>query len=322
MRIAELWRYPVKSMGGTAVDAVGVDDRGIHADRLWAVRDVELGAVTTARRLPVLLTCTARFAQEPRADAGPGRVTDVVVTFPDGEERRSDDPAIHAKLSELIGKPVQLVPLPARENRAAYKGVLANQADLRRQFDIPDAEPLPDLSMLPVRRLAELARYATPVGTFADVYPLHVLTRASLELMAAQAPQATFDVRRFRPSIVVDTDDAPGLVEFGWCGGTLTAACGVTIRPEVPTIRCSMPTRVQPGLAADPDVIRTVKALADRCLGVYAQVGQGGRLAVGEALTYQPPETPTPIGLAVGRLRSGLRKGVVRASNAAMPKGR
>lgn len=322
MRITELWRYPVKSMGGAPVDAVGIDDRGVHADRLWAVRDVELGAVTTARRLPVLMTCTARFAEEPRADAGPGRVTDVIVTFPDGEERRSDDPTIHAKLSELIGKPVQLVPLPAREDRAAYKGVLANQADLRRQFDIPDGDPLPDFSMLPVRRLAELARYATPVGTFADVYPLHVLTRASLDLMAEQAPQATFDVRRFRPSLVVDTGDAPSLVEFGWCGGTLRSAGGVTICPDVPTIRCSMPTRVQPGLAADPDVIRTVKAHADRCLGVYAQVGHGGRLAVGDELTYEPPDVPSPIGVAVGRLRGGLRKGVQRATNVAMPKGR
>jgi uncharacterized protein YcbX len=322
MRIAELWRYPVKSMGGTPVDAVTVDDRGVHADRLWAVRDLDLGAVTTGRRLPMLLGCTARFAEEPRADAGPGRVTEVVVTFPDGEELRSDDPAIHARLSALTKKHVQLVPLPPREDRAAYRGVFANQADLRRQFDIPEGDPLPDLSMFPVRRLAELARYATPVGTFADAYPLHVLTRASLDLMAREAPQATFDVRRFRPSIVVDTGEAPGLVEFGWCGGTLTSADGVAFAPEIPTIRCSMPTRTQPGLAAEPDVIRTVSKHADRCLGVYADVVSGGRLAVGDELRYEPPAEPGPVGVAVGRLRDGLRRGVVRASNAAMPKGR
>lgn len=35
-------------------------------------------------------------------------------------------------------------------------------ADIRRQFTIPDGEPLPDFSMFPVRKLAELARYATP----------------------------------------------------------------------------------------------------------------------------------------------------------------
>ena len=39
--VSQLWRYPVKSMGGTAVDEVHIDRRGVHADRLWAVRDVE-----------------------------------------------------------------------------------------------------------------------------------------------------------------------------------------------------------------------------------------------------------------------------------------
>ncbi|MCW3009829.1 MAG: hypothetical protein JWO90_233, partial [Solirubrobacterales bacterium] len=36
MRIAELWRHPVKSMGGERLDAVDLDARGVHADRLWA----------------------------------------------------------------------------------------------------------------------------------------------------------------------------------------------------------------------------------------------------------------------------------------------
>ena len=66
-RVAEIWRHPVKSLGGERLERVKIDDRGIHADRLWAVRDRELGAVTTARRLPMLLGCTARFTTEPPA---------------------------------------------------------------------------------------------------------------------------------------------------------------------------------------------------------------------------------------------------------------
>jgi hypothetical protein len=32
---------------------------------------------------------------------------------------------------------------------------------------------------------------------------------------------SAFDVRRFRPSLLVDTADSIGLEEFGWCGGTV-----------------------------------------------------------------------------------------------------
>lgn len=322
MRVAELWRYPVKSMGGERLDAVAADARGIHADRLWAVRDLDLGAVTTARRLPVLLRCSARFEDDAAipADAGPGRVAAVRVTFPDGTSEVSGDPALDARLSELAGRRVALVPLPPRDDRAAYRGPSATQNDLRRQFDIPDGEPLPDLSMFPIRKLAELARYATPVGTFADAYPLHVLTRASLRAMAAHAPDADFDVRRFRPSVVVDTgDDAAAVVENGWLGGTLALGASVVAAPAIPTIRCSMPTREQPGMAADPAVIRTVRDHADRCLGVYADVAQGGRVAVGDAVAFTPPARG---GGAVDKVRAGVRRGVVRATNAVMPRGR
>lgn len=324
MRVAELWRYPVKSMGGERLDATLVDDRGVHADRLWAVRDLELEAVTTARRIPSLMTLSARFADgEPPADAGPGRAVPVVVTFPDGTQLHSDDPGLDARLTEHTGRRVTLVPLPARSDRAAYKGVLANQADLRGQFAVPDGEPLPDLSMFPVRKLAELARYATPPGTFADAYPLHVLTRASLQAMATAAPHADFDVRRFRPSVVVETGDAePGLLENGWLGGELALGGSVVARPEIPTIRCSMPTRPQPGLPADPDVLRTVRDQADRCLGVYALVARGGRIAMGDAVTFTPASAPGPVGAAAGRVRDGVKRRVLKAGGTVMPKGR
>lgn len=321
MRIAELWRYPVKSMGGERLDAVDVDARGVHADRLWAVRDLELGAVTTARRLPVLMGCSARFACEPPRDAGPGVVAEVVVTFPGGEERASSDPEVHTLMSALTGRRVELTPLPPVGDRAAYRGPLATQDDVRRQFDIPDDEPLPDLTMFPVRKLAELARYATPIGTFADAYPLHLLTRASLAAMSEQAPGATFDARRFRPSVLLDTDDAHGLVENGWLGGTLTNGTTI-VRPEIPTIRCSMPARRQPGLEAEPDVVRTVRREAQGCLGVYAEVEHDGRLTVGDTMTFTPAAAHTPLGAAAGRVRDAARRRVVRASGVVMPKGR
>jgi uncharacterized protein YcbX len=63
--VTEIWRYPVKSMGGETIDAAAVGERGLHADRMWAVRDPALGAITSARRLPQLLRCTARYPKDP-----------------------------------------------------------------------------------------------------------------------------------------------------------------------------------------------------------------------------------------------------------------
>ncbi len=286
--VQELWRYPVKSMGGQRVASVAVTARGLHADRLWAVRDLALEATTTARRLPALMQCSARYAGEPPADAGPGRPTPVIVTLPDGDELASDDPRIHARLSDFLGRRVELRPLPATDDKRSYRGARMRPdrmaADLRRQFDLEPGEPFPDLSMLPLGRLAELTRYATPVGTFADAYPLHLLTTGSMTAMRTLTPDADFDVRRFRPNIVLSGAD-----EFGWCGGTLTSG---DLRVEViaPTVRCSMPIRPQPGLEAQPDVIRTIKAHSHRCLGVYADVTRAGGLAEGDALRLDPPQ--------------------------------
>src|SRR4051794_14367147 len=112
--VAEIWRYPVKSMGGERVARSAITTRGVHADRMWAVRDVELDTFTTARRWPILLQCSARFVEEPAGrSAEPGEVLEVIVTFPGGEEVSSSDPAIHDRLSEQIGKPARLESLPA-----------------------------------------------------------------------------------------------------------------------------------------------------------------------------------------------------------------
>jgi uncharacterized protein YcbX len=168
--VAEIWRYPVKSMGGERLARSAIAVRGLHADRMWAVRDVELDTFTTARRWPILLQCSARFAADPAGrSAAAGDVLEVIVTFPAGREVSSSDPAIHDLLSELIGKPARLESLPALSEKRRYRTPQATKADIRRQFAVPDGEPLPDFSMFPLRKLAELAvmplrsgRYTTP----------------------------------------------------------------------------------------------------------------------------------------------------------------
>lgn len=316
--VAGLWRYPVKSMGGEELTSSHLDLRALHADRLWAVRDLELEAVTTARRLPVLLGCTARFLREPAPGVGPGDVCDVVITFPDGTEITSiDRERLNARLSELTGKQVALAPLPPLHDKAAYRGVLASKNDLRRQFDLDDDEPLPDLSMFPLRKLAQLAIYATPIGTFADAYAVHLLTTSSLRAMAAHG--GDFDVRRFRPNILIDSPP-DGLVEQRWMGGTLGIG-DAGIRVEIPTVRCSIPMREQPGLSADPAVPRAVSRHGDRCLGVYGDIIDVGTVRTGDPVIFDPPEESGAVSAAVSRLADRARRSAIRAGSRRMPQG-
>jgi uncharacterized protein YcbX len=54
VRLAELWRYPVKSMAGERLAAVGVSPDGIAGDRVVVVRDPR-GKIVTSRSRPALL---------------------------------------------------------------------------------------------------------------------------------------------------------------------------------------------------------------------------------------------------------------------------
>lgn len=93
MRVAELWRYPVKSLQGERLDAAELGRHGIAGDRQWAIFDVGTGFGLTARRAPDLLFGSARL----REDGG------VEITLPDGTVASDDD-----ALSAWLDRPVEL----------------------------------------------------------------------------------------------------------------------------------------------------------------------------------------------------------------------
>lgn len=101
--VAELRRYPVKSLAGESLTAVHVDQRGLAGDRRWAVVDESgrLGSTKSTRRfrrMDGLLQLTADSA----GDDGP------LIGFPDGRRIPADDPRVHEALSDHVGRPVQL----------------------------------------------------------------------------------------------------------------------------------------------------------------------------------------------------------------------
>ncbi|ROR93015.1 MOSC domain-containing protein [Nocardioides aurantiacus] len=315
-RVAQLWRYPVKSMGGHRVPAATVGRRGVRTDRLWAVRDLETDVLATARRLPGLLACEARFDGEPPADVGPGRPWPVVVTLPGGEELGSDDPRVHQRLSELLGRRVRLAPLPPLGDRRAHRAGVQTPASVRRDLGLDRDDRLPSRPAIPLATLLRLARYATPPGSHVDVFPVHLLSTTTLATLAAEAPGSRFDVRRFRPNVVLELTDPdrapdPGLPEHGWSGGTLRLG-GARLDVVTPTVRCVVPTRPQAGLDRDREVMRAVARRADRFAGAYAEVAAEGPVHEGDEVSLTPGRPPGVVRRAADRALAATLQRAVR----------
>lgn len=277
-RVVELWRYPVKSMAGESVPGVRVGPLGVVGDRGWALRDEDAGEIRGAKKMPVLMQCAARYDAEP----GEAGIPPVTMTLPDGATVRSGDADAAARLSALTGRRLTLWPRQPAERTDHYRRGLPDAPDidteLRQIFGrLPD-EPLPDLSVMP----PELFEYTSPLGTYFDLAPLHLLTTASLATLAARTPGARFDCRRFRPNLLIEpVGGAAGLVENDWCGRALRIG-SVTIGITIPAMRCSMTTQAVGDLPKDPSVLRTIVRDANQNLGVYASVTEPGTIAVGD----------------------------------------
>jgi hypothetical protein len=282
MRVRELWRYPVKSMGGERLERTAIGDKGVIGDRGWALRDEAAGEIRGAKKLPALLQCKARYVDEPGRD----RVPPAEITLPSGEKLRSDAGDAAAKLSALLGRQVTLWPLRPAEDTAHYLRSAPDNpdmiAELRQIFGRTEDEPLPDLSVFP----AEIMQYTSPLGTYFDAFPLHLLTTASLTELRRHNSEATFDVRRFRPNVVVDTAALTGFAENEWCGKTLRLG-SVRLRVEMPCVRCVMTTLPQEHLAKDPSVLRTIVRNAAQNVGVYLRVETPGEVAVGDEVAVE-----------------------------------
>jgi len=78
MQLAEIWRYPVKSMAGERLERASAGPLGLHGDRVVQVYDSR-GRLVTARTYPRLLGLHATLAAdgEPLVDGRPWAAPDV-----------------------------------------------------------------------------------------------------------------------------------------------------------------------------------------------------------------------------------------------------
>lgn len=82
MHVAELWRYPVKSLAGELLDSAEVSADGISGDRVLQVYDAE-GRIVTARTAPRLLGLKAALGPmgEPLVDGRPWTAPEVAAAI-------------------------------------------------------------------------------------------------------------------------------------------------------------------------------------------------------------------------------------------------
>jgi uncharacterized protein YcbX len=251
--VRELWQYPVKSLQGERVLAVALDDTGPVGDRAWGVLDVATGELLSAKRTGVLLEAAVRGS---------------TVTLPTGAAHDVGTAALDAALAEWLGREVRLVHV-------------RDEASLPQSMHL-DNEDLTSL----------VIRWRSPRGRYVDLFPLHFLTTATLASAARAHPDLDWDVRRFRPNLVIDTV----VHERELLGATLRMGEAVVRVPEQLTERCVMTTRAQNvnGLDAQRSLLRTLArdaGNADAALtagsgttpfGAYLEVVSAGRVAEGD----------------------------------------
>ncbi len=156
-------------------------------------------------------------------------------------------------------------------------------AELRQIFGRTEDEPLPDLSQFP----PEIMQFTSPLGTYFDAFPLHLLTTATLAALAQKNPLARFDVRRFRPNVLIDTSNKiTGLAEAGWGGRTMTIG-DAAIKIEMPCTRCVMTTLDQADLPKDPSVLRTIVRDGNQNAGVYTTITRGGEISIDDEVKLE-----------------------------------
>ena len=218
MKVSELNLYPLKSARGIALTEAEITLAGIPGDRRMMVTDPN-GMFITQRDLPAL----ARLAVTPEGNAvrialddevlevaapDPQRRLDVIVWKSSVSAALAGD-AANATLSAWLGRDVRLVFFDEQSRRTAS---------------------------------AEWAGYGTPVA-FADGYQVLITTTASLHALNADMQahgEGAVGMERFRPNIVLDTEEA--WAEDGWASIEIG---GVAFDLVKPCARCIMTTQDQ-----------------------------------------------------------------------------
>jgi len=254
-------------MLGEELNATEVTKRGLLGDRAYALVDSADGKVASAknpRKWPGLFDCRAALADVPRAGV---KVPSVRITLPDGTVVNSEQRDLDQILSKGLKREVKLSALPDVQTATAE-------------------EYWPDIEGLDHRDT--VTDFGLPEGTFFDCALVHLLTTTTLDRLRELYPHGRFEVRRFRPNIVVATSSGErNFVEDAWVGQVLAIGDSVRLSVSGPCPRCVMTTLPQGDLPKDTGILRTAAQHNQANVGIYASVLEGGTVRRGDSVRLE-----------------------------------
>lgn len=282
-KLKEIWRYPVKSLGGSTVESAHVHQHGIAGDRGWALIDTHTGDICSAKQISSLLNLSARYLLDPSDSvAYRDEIPQVAIQLPDGRELVSPQEQV-AAISELTGRKLILHSLEPPQNIDHYRMSKPPSKEFMKALTDMLEKENPGLANDDQDSRSMRMACSCPPGTYFDAFPLHLLTTASLKHMTEKSDEP-FDRRRFRPNLLLETESSTeGLPEFDWVGRSLRIG-KVLLKVKSRTVRCAMPTHEQAhhGLRPNRKIGKSLNQITDRFLGVYLNVQREGPIYTGD----------------------------------------
>jgi uncharacterized protein YcbX len=219
---------------------------------------------------------SSELTDAPRAGV---KVPPVRITLPDGTIVNSEQADLHQILSKVLKREVTLDAI-VHGHREVVESAPPNLRTAAAEEYWPDIEGL--------EHRDTVTDFGLPEGTFFDCAFVHLLTTATLDRLRTLYPQGRFEVRRFRPNIVMEpANDEKDFVENAWIGHILAIGDAVRLSITGPCPRCVMTTLAQGDLPKDTGILRTAAQHNGANAGVYASVLQGGKVRRGDSVRLE-----------------------------------
>lgn len=258
-RVTALFVYPVKSLGGIALETAELVERGFLHDRRWMITGGD-DVFITQRTVPALARLRTALEDGRVILSAPGRGSVAlplempgqgvrrVVVWHDEVEAIPGPPAADRWLSETLGLPARLVHMPEESHRPAKRD--------------PDERGA--------------------LVSFADAYPLLLAAEESLDELNRRL-DVPLPMNRFRPNVVVR--GAAPFAEDGWGHFRIGALECVVASP---CARCVTTTTDQTTGERGKEPLRTLATFrreGDQVFFAVNVVHRGtGRIAIGDGV--------------------------------------
>jgi hypothetical protein len=253
-------------MLGEELNSSYVTERGLIGDRVYALVDQETGKVASAKnpkKWGKLFDFRATFIDPPQVDQN---IRSIRISLPDGTNILSDQDEINHSLSMVLGREVKL--MSAILDKPSYEEYWPDIEGLAQREKVTDED--------------------MPPQTFFDIAVIHLLTTSTINHLRELYPEGRFEIRRFRPNIVVYSGSGEkDFIENLWVGKKLVIGEETILKITAPCTRCVMTTLPQADLPRDLGILHTVAKYNQVHAGVYASVYRGGTIRRGDLVRLE-----------------------------------